>query len=330
MKKTPSNNLISRPSGEVKVARASNIPVISRMTKDFLVKTRPPEPKQSQYRIEGYELRAADYRQIFRWARDLSMTPSVVLWHLEQGDLKIDDGTILRIDWNFNHLPLIPEWEEGLLIEELSFDGDWPDPNVPLKPNLPKLKKLGSSSARFGKLKYLELSGVPELTKLGCAGNQLTELDLSPVPDLDLLVCSNNQLTELDLYPVQGLTELGCSGNQLTKLDLSPVPDLTKLFCFNNQLAQLDLSPVPKLTTLVCSGNQLAELDLSPVQGLTLLECSNNQLTELDLSPVQGLTYLFCILNQLTELDLSPVPSLANPVCDTSVQVHRNKQNVTR
>ncbi len=311
MKKTPSNDLVSRPSGDVKVASASKSPVIARMTQDFLVQARPPELKQSRYRIDQYELRAADYRQILRWASDLSMSPSVLLSHLEQGQFKIDDGAILRIDWNFNSLPLIPTWEEGLLIEELSFVGDWPDPNVSLKPNLPKLKKLGSSSACFGKLKNLELSGLPELTKLGCPGNQLTELDLSQVPKLNLLVCGDNQLTKLDLSPVPYLTELGCSGNQLTELNLSPVPELIKLFCDKNQLTELDLSPVSNLTTLGCSFNQLTQLDLSQVPKLNLLSCGVNQLTELDLSPVPDLAYLFCGLNQLTELDLSPVPSLA-------------------
>jgi Leucine-rich repeat (LRR) protein len=49
---------------------------------------------------------------------------------------------------------------------------------------------------------------VPQLTRLWCEENQLTELDLSGLPQLIMLDCRNNQLSELDIRPLTHLVRL--------------------------------------------------------------------------------------------------------------------------
>ena len=59
----------------------------------------------------------------------------------------------------------------------------------------------------------------PNLKKLYCSENQLTELDVSKNKELESLLCNKNQLTELDVSNNTALVELYCWQNQLTSLD---------------------------------------------------------------------------------------------------------------
>ena len=81
-----------------------------------------------------------------------------------------------------------------------------------------------------------------KLTRLWCAGNQLTSLDVSKNRYLTALHCNNNQLTSLNLSNNDFLTHLSCASNQLTSLDVSISTRLVYLECESNQLTQLDLS----------------------------------------------------------------------------------------
>ena len=161
----------------------------------------------------------------------------------------------------------------------------------------------------------LDLSQVPQLKKLDCRKNKLTELDLSRVPQLETLDCGRNRLTELDLSQVSQLKELGCRRNELAELDLSWSPQLKELNCMSNVLSKLDLSRVAGLKGLRCGNNHLTELDLSRVPNLKVLSCGYNELTELDLSRVPQLETLGCWGNELTELDLSGVSYLKELDC---------------
>jgi len=161
----------------------------------------------------------------------------------------------------------------------------------------------------------LDLSRVPQLKKLDCRKNRLTELDLSRVPQLETLDCGRNRLTELDLSQVSQLKELGCRRNELAELDLSWSPQLKELNCMSNVLSKLALSCVAGLKGLRCGNNHLTELDLSRVPNLKVLSCGYNELTELDLSRVPQLETLGCWGNELTELDLSGVPYLKELDC---------------
>ena len=203
--------------------------------------------------------------------------------------LRIDDGAIKNITWEFERLPIVPTlWEVGLLVEKLTFLGNWwPPMSSSFRPNLPCLKAL---SYDMPGLKSLDLSLVPNLTELRCSGDAYLFYEVDGYTNdslqsyvgyqLDLVGDSiednyDQLLVSLDLSPVRDLIELDCRDNALKELNLIGTPFLRKLYCSNNSLTRLDLSPVPGLTELECDLNLLTELDLSPVPGLTSLTCDN-------------------------------------------------------
>ena len=145
----------------------------------------------------------------------------------------------------------------------------------------------------------------PNLRKLVCYSNKLTELDVSKNTVLKRLDCSNNQLTGLDVRQNAALQSLDCSKNQLTSLDVRQNTKLDVLWCYQNQLTELDVRQNTVLEYLYCYENQLTELDVSQNAKLVNLYCNQNQLTELDVSQNTALVTLECGKNQLTELDLS-------------------------
>ena len=101
----------------------------------------------------------------------------------------------------------------------------------------------------------------PNLKKLYCSENQLTELDVSKNKELESLLCNKNQLTELDVSNNTELVYLQCGENQLTELDVSQNTKLKNLHCYRNQLTELDVSKNTALVELYCWQNQLTSLD---------------------------------------------------------------------
>lgn len=92
---------------------------------------------------------------------------------------------MVSVVWDFGVFPFVPgNWEAGLVIRTLGFEGQWPDVAIALRPRLPSLRALC------------------------CRGIGLERLDLSQAPGLNWLNCDNNNLSELDLSPVPGLTKL--------------------------------------------------------------------------------------------------------------------------
>ena len=138
----------------------------------------------------------------------------------------------------------------------------------------------------------------PNLTKLYCIGNQLTELDMSQNKELQTLDCVTNQLTELDVSQNKKLKELHCSANQLTELDVRSNTALERLSCGENQLTELDVSNNTALMKLYCRKNQLTELDLSQNSKLKDLDCRNNQLTSLNVDSCAEFIDLGCEGNE--------------------------------
>jgi hypothetical protein len=145
----------------------------------------------------------------------------------------------------------------------------------------------------------------PNLKKLVCYSNQLTELDVSKNTVLEYLDCANNQLTGLDVRQNAALQSLDCSKNQLTSLDVRQNTKLDVLWCYQNQLTELDVRQNAALEYLYCYENPLTELDVRQNAKLVNLYCNQNQLTELDVSQNAKLVDLYCNDNQLTELNLS-------------------------
>ena len=114
----------------------------------------------------------------------------------------------------------------------------------------------------------------PNLKKLYCSENQLTELDVSKNKELESLLCNKNQLTELDVSNNTELVYLQCGENQLTELDVSQNTKLKNLHCYRNQLTELDVSKNTALVELYCWQNQLTSLDC---ENLGFYDVSGNE-----------------------------------------------------
>ena len=361
--------LVPVPPGSLTETTGGSHGVLARMSSDVLaiVRAKDRELEQARFRIGEYEFREPDYRQILRWAEALNLSPEQVLASLEASkfqpgygeihvELGVVDGALSSLVWDLTKLPLGEfGWDGEVRAHTMAFLSDEPLQRLPrdLPPSLrtlvfaglrlegldlsavPQLTKLRCDANQLTKL---DLSAVPQLTEFSCSGNELTELDLSVVPQLTKINCDGNDLTELDLSALSQLTELSCSGldscfgNQLTELDLSAVPQLTTLNCDGNHLAELNLSAVPHLSTLRCGVNSLNKLDLSAVPQLTELSCDNNQLPELSLSALSQLTFLSCSGNEMTDLVLSAVPLLTtlrcynNPLTELDIRPLQNLQ----
>ena len=144
----------------------------------------------------------------------------------------------------------------------------------------------------------------PNLRKLVCYSNKLTELDVSKNTVLKRLDCANNQLTGLDMRQNAALESLDCSKNQLTSLDVSQNTKLDVLWCYKNQLTELDVRQNAALEYLYCYENQLTELDVRQNAKLVNLYCNQNQLTELDVSRNNKIFVLEANNNYLTSLNV--------------------------
>jgi hypothetical protein len=122
-----------------------------------------------KFRIGQYEWCEPDYQQVIIWAKALSLEPEEVIHRLLEGKMKgiahwgdpewnrtvFADGRLLRLNWNFDLLPIETfEWIDGLAITHLAF----------------------SSSRKRAPRLSLHL---PSLTHLFCDRLGVLELDLS-------------------------------------------------------------------------------------------------------------------------------------------------------
>jgi hypothetical protein len=110
-------------------------------------------------------------------------------------------------------------------------------------------------------------------------------------PNLKRLNCSNNELTELPLFILPYLEELDCSENQITELVFSDWRTLKKLNCSKNKLTNLNTENLINIEELKCDYNELETLNVAPLNNITHLYCSHNHLTSLDLSSCNSLEY---------------------------------------
>ena len=152
----------------------------------------------------------------------------------------------------------------------------------------------------------------PNLEKLDCNNNRLTELDVSKNTKLVELYCMGNwQLSELDVSKNTALKILWCGSCGLSSLRLGSNTELEALDCSRNQLSYLSTYNNQKLWYLDCSHNNLKndkrdpDLVISYNPNLKELKCSYNQLEKLDLKSNPNLEKLYCNNNKLTYLDLN-------------------------
>lgn len=100
----------------------------------------------------------------------------------------------------------------------------------------------------------IDLSNNIYLTEFYCtrAGAQMGEykfdsLDVTMLPNLQRLFCQDNNLTELDVSKNPLLTDLFCNGNRLTTIDLSNNPNLIQVNISNNNM-DFTTMPLPRET----------------------------------------------------------------------------------
>lgn len=99
---------------------------------------------------------------------------------------------------------------------------------------------------------------------VSCPGLGIVSLaDLREFPNLERLDCSQNAITELDLSPCTRLVRLDCRGNGLVRLDVEGLRGLTEADCRDNALEQLDLTSNGSLGRLDLRRNDLRTLDVS-------------------------------------------------------------------
>ena len=154
----------------------------------------------------------------------------------------------------------------------------------------------------------------PNLEKLDCNNNRLTELDVSKNTKLVELYCMGNwQLSELDVSKNTALKILWCGSCGLSSLYLWANTELEALDCSRNQLSYLNTNYSPNLWYLDCSHNNLKsymDLGISNNANLKKLNCSYNQLEKLLVSDNKLLEELYCNDNKLTNLELRFNPNL--------------------
>lgn len=118
-----------------------------------------------------------------------------------------------------------------------------------------------------GIVSLADLCEFPNLERLDCSGNALSELDLSPCTRLMRLDCRGNGLVRLDVEGLRGLTEADCRDNALQQLDLTSNGSLGKLDLRRNDLRTLDVS--------ACAATLQADVRENP--GLGTVYCRDTQ-----------------------------------------------------
>lgn len=157
--------------------------------------------------------------------------------------------------------------------------------------------------------KYQNLVGIkyfPDLQKLTCTGNEISELNLSENKKLTYIDCSDNKIKKLNISQNKDLTYLNCSDNKLnSNIDVSNNTELIDLICGWNGDMKLNLENNTKLQNLDLSHGRISTIDLSKNLNLKKLNCNYSGVIKLDLSKNPELTELYCNENySLDKLDL--------------------------
>ena len=212
----------------------------------------------------------------------------------------------------------------------------------------PDLDYLLASYNNVADLAYLHLDSYPNLSRLDCEFNKITNLDFSFPNKLMFLYVDNNEATQiclsgctrlktlvarfnsirsLDTTNLTYLVQLFVSYNRLEELDVSNTNSLKSLDCSNNRIQSLDVSGCPELETLECGFNRIGELILSENLVLKRLNCSSNQIKDLDVSLCTQLEYLICSINPISNIDISQNAELEHLDLGTSMVRSLNLEN---
>ena len=165
-------------------------------------------------------------------------------------------------------------------------------------------------------IKYINLTGCPELRRLNCEINLISKLDITKNSKLAYLNCFGNMLKELDISQNTNLDYLNTSGNhEIAHLALEKVPQLTKLYCEYNSLPFIQTELLPNLVELNCSYNSstssFSKISLTKNPKLELLYINGTKMTSIDLTQNPKLKFLSVTSNQfMNEIDVRHLSDL--------------------
>ncbi len=164
-------------------------------------------------------------------------------------------------------------------------------------------RNLRTLEVRHNQITELDVSGLPNLTWLGCQGNGMVTLDASNCPKLSTIYCNDNELTSVNVQNDVKLADFFCYDNHLTELDVSDLVNLYNLDCDRNDLSILVVMENERVTYLSCRGNQNMEwLIVCGCPNLLHLDCAECNLKEALLFGNDKLDVLYCFGNQLHSL----------------------------
>lgn len=110
------------------------------------------------------------------------------------------------------------------------------------------------------------LEHFPNLKRLDCFGNEITQIDLSKSTSITFLNCSENKIERLDLSNNTELVYVSCDGNKLNSLIIGDNPNLKSLYTSFNELTTLNVKSCTKLESLDTTGNQMNSIIVNDTQ----------------------------------------------------------------
>ena len=185
--------------------------------------------------------------------------------------------------------------------------------------NLSNLSKLEDLYLSHNELTSLTVENCPNLYRLQCRYNALTEVNVDGAEYLSL---DYNQLSSLDFSHAgkySKLISLNVQNNQLFTIDVSGCLNMEDLCAFDNMLTSLDVSNNKKIRMLYCYRNQLSYLNIDGCNDLENLQMNNNLLESIDLTDKVQLKRLTCYYNKLKNIKIDPSTKL------TSLNLHSNE-----
>ena len=178
------------------------------------------------------------------------------------------------------------------------------------------------------------IESFPNLEKLICSVNNITNLDLQNNKNLKYLDCSVNQLNSLDLSNNTELEFLECSMNNLEILNLNNQSKLKELFAKENIIKSLNLNGCNSLENIQGEENLIDNIDLSTCYKLRYLNLRNNELSHLELNNNQDIEELYLDNNNISFLELINCPKLiilyltSNQVSNLDFSNNKNLQQL--
>lgn len=171
----------------------------------------------------------------------------------------------------------------------------------------PSAIELGVCNAGY---EDVDVSGMAELKRLSCTGNNLYSLDLTANTELEELICRENPLTSVTFAENCVLTDFDCSSTLLRDLDLTRTPQLLRLAANDCRLESIDLSAASALKEARLGNNGLDAVDLTSLPDLTDLYLYGNNLTSVDVSKNAKLEVLSLDYNKLATADITMLADL--------------------